>query len=94
MQRITLSDINAVIARINRETNSPADPYVRNADGKLVAQPGCYHLSRAYGGYSLHRMVNESGGCSDVFYCGHVPARELFNRMHAFLAGINQARAA
>ena len=87
--RITLADLNAVIARINRETNSPAQPYALNADGRHTAQPGCYHLSRAYGGYSLHRMYNESGGVSDVFGSGHMPARELYARIHAFLAGMN-----
>jgi hypothetical protein len=89
MQRITLADLNAVIVRINRETNSPAHPYEQQPDGSYRAQTGCYHLSRAYGGYSLHRMSNESGGVRDVFGNGHMPARELYARMHAFLAGMD-----
>ena len=89
MQRITLAYLQAVINRINSATGSPAQPYVMGADGRHRAQPGCYHLSRAYGGYSLHRMSNESGGIRDVFGCGHVPARSLADRMHAFLAGLD-----
>lgn len=89
MQRITLTHLQAVIDRINRATGSPLQPYVKGDDGRHHAQPGCYHLSRAYGGYSLHRMCNEAGGVRDVFGCGHVPARDLANRMHAFLAGID-----
>lgn len=93
-RRITLSDINAVIARINRETNSPAEPYSQDSAGRLVGNIGNYHLSRAYGGYCLHRMANDGGGVHDVFSCGHVPPRELYNLMHALLAGFNINRAA
>lgn len=89
--RITLSDIEAVISRINRETDSPAQPYSKNGE-RYTANIGNYHLSRAYGGYCLHRMANESGGVRDVFGCGHIPARDLFQRMHAFLAGLSFQR--
>lgn len=88
MQRITREHLAAVIARINRATNSPSEPYVQGADGRHYAQPGCYHLSGAYGGVCLHQMSNEAGGVRDVFGCGHVPARDLANRMHAFLDGL------
>ena len=88
MQRITISHLQAVCDRINRATGSPLRPYVKCDDGKHHPQLGCYHLSRAYGGYSLHRMGTDDGGVSDVFGCGHVPARDLANRMHAFLDGI------
>ena len=87
-QRITLAYLQAVIGRINLAMGSPSEPYVKGDDGHHKAQIGCYHLSRAYGGYSLHRMVTDGGGVSDVFGCGHVPARDLANRMHAFLDGI------
>ena len=89
MQRVTVAQLQAVIDRLNRITYSPALPYV---NGK--AQPGCYHLSRAYGGFCLHRMANEGGGAYDVFSCGHVPARDLANRMHAFIAGLDSTRSA
>lgn len=89
MQRITLEYLNAVIGRINQAAGTPAEPYAKGDDGRHHAQPGCYHLSRAYGGYCLHRMSNEGGGVRDVFNCGHVSARDLANRMHAFLAGLD-----
>lgn len=94
MDRVTVSQLQAVIARINRETGSPAEPYIPDADGKLRAQIGNFHLSRAYGGYALHRMVNESGGVSSPLSTGHIPARDLMNRMHAYLLGLNAARRA
>ena len=92
MNRITVTDLRAVIARLNRETNSPAEPYVMGADGRHRAQIGCWHLSQAYGGFALHRMVGESGGVSDPFG-HHMPARDLHSRIHAMLAGIALNRA-
>ena len=88
MNRITEKDLQAVCNRINRATGSPAEPYVKDADGKYHAQIGCYHLSHAYGGVALHRMYNDGGGVSDVFG-GHMPKRELYGKMHAFIAGID-----
>lgn len=86
MSRITEKDLEAVVDRINRVTSSPPASYVKDVDGKLVAQVGNYHLSYAYGGVSLHRMV-EGGGETNVFRCGHVPKRELYVMMQAFLDG-------
>ena len=94
MQRITVSHLDAIIARINRATGSPSEPYALGADGRHHAQIGAYHLSRAYGGFCLHRIVNEGGGVRDVFGCGHVPARDLANRMHAFIAGLDSTQSA
>jgi hypothetical protein len=92
MERITLAHLQAIVDRINRETGAPMEPYTIGADGKHHANIGNYHISRAYGGTCLHRMVNDGGGVSDVFGCGHVPARDLANRMHAYLAGIDRER--
>ena len=87
MNRITVKDLEALIARLNRATGSPAEPYTRDDIGIRCANIGCYHLSRAYGGFALHRMVNEHGGVSEPFYTGHIPARDLYNRIHAYLMG-------
>jgi hypothetical protein len=94
MTRITVTQLQAVIDRINRETDSPMQPYAPDADGRQRAQIGNYHLSRAYGGFALHRMVTDGGGVSSPLHTGHIPARDLLNRMHAYLAGIDAARRA
>lgn len=83
MNTITIKFLEAQVSRLNHATGSPEHPYV---DGK--AQIGCYHLSGAYGGYSLHRMQHEGGGVSDVFRCGHIPKRDLSERISAMLCGI------
>ena len=86
--RITIKDLKAVAERLNRVTGSPLESYKRDKEGKLRSLVGNYHISQAYGGYSLYRMANEAGGVSDVFYSGHVPARDLYNQMQAFIRGI------
>lgn len=88
--RITRSFIEAKAATINSMRGAPAEPY-RTVNGKAVANVGNYHISGAYGGYCLHRMCNESGGVSDVFSCGHIPARQLAALMSAYTAGLYDA---
>ena len=46
---------------------------------------GSYQLSMAYGGYSLDKITNTSGGTTSVFNCGHIPRRELYNLIRAKL---------
>ena len=83
MDRITEANLQGLCDRLNRVTGSPEKPYI---DGKC--QIGNYHISHAYGGVCLHRMHNDGGGVTEPLYCGHCPKRELWNRMHAFLKGI------
>lgn len=88
MNRITDKDLQAVVNRINRTTNSPSESYTKDEVGKYNACIGNYHISYAYGGVSLHRMMSEGGGVNDVFNSGHIPKRELYERMQAYLRGI------
>jgi hypothetical protein len=92
-KRITKSDLDAVVKRINRITGSPMDMYNRTEDengkGIYKANIGNYHLSGAYGGHSLHRMETDGGGVQDVLGCGHLAKRDLYDRMHAFIRGLS-----
>ena len=90
--RVTVAHLEAIIARINRATGSPMTPYSPGADGRHRANIGAYHLSRAYGGFALHRMATDGGGVNSPLTSGHVPARELAGLMHAFLAGLEAAQ--
>ena len=87
MNRITESQLQAVVDRLNRITGSPLAPYV---NGK--AQIGNYHLSHAYGGVCLHRMHNEGGGVSSPLSTGHITKRELLGLMHAYISGLTAAQ--
>lgn len=88
--RITRAHLDAKAATINSMRGAPSEPS-RMVDGKYRANVGNYHISGSYGGYCLHRMCNESGGVSDVFNCGHIPARELAALMSAYTAGLYDA---
>jgi len=94
MSRITDKDLESLAGMINRATGSPTDSYRKRDDGKFESLRGHFHISHAYGGVCLHRMVNEGGGVRDVFSCGHVTKRELYVRMNAYLDGLQDARVA
>lgn len=82
--RITEKHLKAVIMRLNAATGNHPKPY----DDEGRPNVGNYHLSHAYGGVCLHRMVSAGGGVEDVFGCGHVPKRELYNRATAYVDGL------
>jgi hypothetical protein len=86
--RITMQNLESVVARINRMTNSPAESWSTLPDGKHVSNVGNFHLDGAYGGYALHRMANTAGGVNDVLRIGHVSKRELYSAMFAYIEGI------
>lgn len=88
MQRITDKQLESVVERLNRITNSPLSTYVKDNSGKYIAQIGNYHLSHAYGGVTLHRMHSEGGGVTTPLGCGYTTKRDLYNQLHAFIKGI------
>ena len=88
--RTTRAHLDAKADTINRMTNSPVESS-RMVDGKRFSNIGHYHISGAYNGYCLHRMATEGGGVSDVFDCGHIPARQLAGLMSAYMAGLYDA---
>jgi hypothetical protein len=91
MMRITIKHLRPLVDRLNRLAGTPSEPWSIGDNGRLHSNIGNFHLSRAYGGYSLHQMGNEQGGVEDVFGVGHVPARHMYDQIHAFLRGIEYA---
>jgi len=81
--RITDKDLDNLCKYLNELTKNPVEQY---KDGKACI--GNYHISHAYGGVCLHRMVNENGGIRTILSSGHVPKRALWNEMHAFIKGL------
>lgn len=88
MNRITEKQLNNAVLVLNQLTKSPIATYVKDKKGKYKSQIGNFHLSYAYGGVSLHRICNDGGGIDDVFRCGHVPKRELWNRIQSMIVGL------
>lgn len=93
MSRVTIKNLNALCEQFNRETNSPMNYW---ADGKpsgttrSKVSVGHYTIDQAYGGYALSRTCNESGGESTILIRG--TAGDLYERMHAWLAGYRAAK--
>ena len=87
-RRITDKQLDTLCNLINAITRSPQEPW---ANGR--ANVGNYHISHAYGGVCLMRHVNESGGANCPITHGHVPKRELFNLMHAYIKGLQEVAA-
>ncbi len=87
MTRISKDDLERLVRFINERTGHATEPYTK-VNGEYKPNAGNYHLSGAYGGYSLHQMCSTGSGTSDVFRCGHVAKRDLYNRMSAFHDGL------
>lgn len=92
MHKITKISLERVAEMINRQMKTPEETYAPDPTGVLRAQVGNYHISYAYGGACLHQISNEGGAARDVLFSGHIPKRDLFNLMHAFLRGIEEVR--
>jgi hypothetical protein len=87
MNRITKKQLQSRIETINSILNRPATPYSQ-VEGKLIANIGNFSLSQCYGGYCVHLMVNDGGGVSTPVWYGHIPARDAYERLSAFIAGL------
>ena len=80
MQKITIKMLEKQVNNLNKSVGHKNASY---------SEIGSYVLDYAYGGISLHKYVNANGAISDVLGCGHITKRDLFNRIYAFIAGIN-----
>ncbi len=86
-KRISIAQLEGIVARINTLTGNSQECYTRE-NGRSIANIGNYHLSQQYGGVALHQMVSNGGGARDVFNSGHIPKRELFDMMTAYMYGL------
>jgi hypothetical protein len=85
--RITNKDLETLVTKINKLTNSPMK-YATKTETGIKCNPGHYHLDRAYGGIKLVRTCNEGGGIEEISRYGYGTKRELYQWMHAFIGGL------
>jgi len=78
--RTTEKELQSLVQWLNKITNSPTDE-----NGNQI---GNYHLAFAYGGVTLHRIVNSGGGVSTPLGGGYFTKRELAAKLRSFIAGI------
>ena len=88
MQRITNAHLQSMCDTINRLTGSPMT-YLNEYNQINV---GHYHISGAYGGVNLAQVVNSNVGERDVVSCGHISKRDLYDRMYAYIRGIEDTK--
>lgn len=88
--RITESQLNTTLLRLNKLTNNPLT-YASDVDGKRVINVGNYHLDSAYGGTQVVQTSNTSGGVRNVFNSGFTTKRAVYDLLQAYIAGIETA---
>ena len=86
--RVTEKELESLVEWLNEITGQPKEQYTKDEAGNYKSNIGNYHLSFAYGGVALHRMVNDGGGVTEPLYTGHVSKRELAERLYAYIYGI------
>lgn len=90
MERITEKNLNGLMERINTAAGTPLAPWQRNAEGKLKAAIGNYHLEFAYGGCKIVQTVSEGGGITSITH-GYQTKRQVWDMGQAFLRGLESA---
>jgi len=89
--RITIKMLEDRVDYLNELTNNPKTPRSQK-NGKLISNVGNYHLDGAYGGYDLYQMSNTGGGVNDPLRTGHIPKKELYSLINAFISGIESIK--
>jgi hypothetical protein len=84
--RITLSDLESRLFDLNESRGVKTQPYSKTNAGTYKSNVGNYHLSRAYGGFNVHQMVNDGGGIKEPAGGGHVTKRECLERINSLFA--------
>ena len=84
MQRITNSDLDRLVKRLNiAKKYKPTRTFGRYRNGKYKSTAG-FHIDSAYGGVKLVFSKKDSSGERDITR-GYVPKRELYEKMKAML---------
>ena len=91
-QRITKKTLQARIDMLNDMFGYSKDAWTKNTDGQFRANPNTYILDCVYGGYRLGQICNDGGGARDISPRG--TARETYEFINAFIAGVNTAKEA
>lgn len=93
-KQISKTFLESLATHINELTGNPVEYMTEDANGNRECAVGHYHISSAYGGYSLHQARNTGGGVRDVFNIGHIPAKELSAYMNGYRTALYEQQAA
>lgn len=84
MDRITKADLEVLSKKLNQATNNPVERW--SNDGKNGMNPGHIFTQGQYGYFTIQRISNEGGGCSDLR--SGLTKREAYEWYMAALKGI------
>ena len=91
--RVTKEMLENKVDQLNNVTDSPRKYYrIDKSPGDIFRcrhiNIGHFCISGAYGGYELQRVCNNGGGVRTPLNTGHIPKKELYNLISAFVSGI------
>jgi hypothetical protein len=92
MSWTTQKDLDGLVSRLNRITESPAE-YSTKLDGVYKANIGHYHLDCAYGGVKLARTITAGGGIRTPVSMGYESKKDAYYIIAAFISGIEEEQA-
>lgn len=92
MSRINTKDLEIAVERLNKLTGNKLTPYTKHKDGKFTPNANVYLLDWAYGGVKLSQMCEEGTGQKDVLSSGFVSKPILYNMIHAYIKGVEEAQ--
>ena len=85
--RVSKKMLENKVDQLNKITHSPREYFTSKHDN-LHINVNHFCISGAYGGYELQRTCNNGGGVRTFFNTGHIPKKELYNLISAFIDGI------
>ncbi len=91
--RITEKQLQHLVNRLNKITGQNLQPYDMTKT-KNRANVGTYLLDAAYGGWQLAQICNENGGQDLPLGGGFEPKRATYEKIRAFILGIEAEREA
>lgn len=93
--RVTRADLADLCEQINKLTNSPVAYGAKKTNGETVAFVGHFfcHPVPDGGGFELRRTDMPYGGSVNVLGTGAIPRKDMFNRLNAFIKGIETGKA-
>lgn len=91
MDRITNAHLETLVTHINKITNNPVEACTNN-EGKFTWNVGSYCIGYSFNGVNLERISSNGGGVSQPFGHAAYTKRELYEKMQAFIRGIEAAK--
>ena len=87
--RITKLMLQFKIDYLNKIMNVPITRYkTYKIDNKFISNIGHYYYSNTSNGYRLEKIVNTSGGCTDISLIGS--KSEIYNVVKSMIQGIEE----